>query len=77
MLSKEFLTERGYCCGHGCLMCPYEPKHTKGNTKLMSDSYGSAKELGKKTLIGFVGAPWTLLIYMINLNTAFILTNQW
>ena len=51
MLSKEFLTERGYCCGHGCLMCPYEPKHTKGNTKLMSDSYGSAKELGKKTLI--------------------------
>ena len=51
MLSREFLTERGYCCGLGCLMCPYEPKHTKGNTKLMSDSYGSAKELGKKTLI--------------------------
>ena len=35
MLSKEFLTERGYCCGHGCLMCPYEPEHTKGVTKLM------------------------------------------
>tara|TARA_R100000030_G_scaffold91157_1_gene76096 strand:+ start:211 stop:906 length:696 start_codon:yes stop_codon:yes gene_type:complete len=35
MLSREFLTERGYCCGHGCLMCPYEPKHIKGNTKLM------------------------------------------
>ena len=34
MLSKEFLTERGYCCGHGCLMCPYEPKHTEGNTTL-------------------------------------------
>ena len=34
MLSKEFLTERGYCCGHGCLMCPYEPKHIKDNTKL-------------------------------------------
>ena len=34
MLSKEFLTERGYCCGHGCLMCPYEPKHTEGNTVL-------------------------------------------
>ena len=51
MLSREFLIQRGYCCGLGCLMCPYEPKHTKGNTKLMSDSYGSAKELGKKTLI--------------------------
>ena len=35
MLSKEFLLERGYCCGLGCLMCPYEPKHTKGNTNLM------------------------------------------
>ena len=32
MLSREFLLERGYCCGHGCLMCPYEPKHKKGNT---------------------------------------------
>ena len=32
MLSREFLTERGYCCGHGCLMCPYIPKHIEGNT---------------------------------------------
>ena len=46
MLSKEFLTERGYCCGHGCLMCPYEPKHTKGNTNLMG--YGNIE---KKILI--------------------------
>ena len=46
MLSKEFLTERGYCCGHGCLMCPYEPKHTKGNKNLMG--YGNIE---KKTLI--------------------------
>ena len=37
MLSKEFLKERGYCCGHGCLMCPYEPKHTKDNTVLAED----------------------------------------
>ena len=35
MLSRGFLIERGYCCGNGCLMCPYEPKHTKGVTKLM------------------------------------------
>ena len=46
MLSRQFLIERGYCCGHGCIMCPYEPKHTKGNTELMS--YGDVK---KKTLI--------------------------
>ena len=31
MLSRQFLVDRGYCCGHGCLMCPYIPKHIKGN----------------------------------------------
>jgi len=34
LLSREFLIERGYCCGHGCLMCPYFPKHKKDNTNL-------------------------------------------
>ena len=51
MLSKQFLIKRGYCCGMGCLMCPYEPKHIEGNTNLMSETYGAASELGKKTLI--------------------------
>ena len=44
MLSQEFLIERGYCCGHGCLMCPYEPKHTKGNT-IMSGKKGTYYEI--------------------------------
>ena len=34
MLSRDFLVSRGYCCGHGCLMCPYDPKHIKDNTLL-------------------------------------------
>tara|TARA_B100000902_G_scaffold258146_1_gene244401 strand:+ start:574 stop:759 length:186 start_codon:yes stop_codon:yes gene_type:complete len=34
MLSREFLLDRGYCCGHGCFMCPYEPKHQKGNENI-------------------------------------------
>ena len=46
MLSEDFLIQRGYCCGHGCLMCPYEPKHKEGNTNLMG--YGN---VNKKTLI--------------------------
>ena len=46
MLSQEFLIQRGYCCGHGCLMCPYEPKHTEGNTNLMG-----YENTNKKTLI--------------------------
>tara|TARA_R110002020_G_scaffold278675_2_gene494096 strand:- start:871 stop:1584 length:714 start_codon:yes stop_codon:yes gene_type:complete len=51
MLSEKYLIDRGFCCGHGCLMCPYEPKHTEGNIKLMSETYGEAKELEKKILI--------------------------
>ncbi len=48
MLSKEFLIERGYCCGHGCLMCPYEPKHTKGNTKLNGKNKKNTRDKDKK-----------------------------
>lgn len=32
-LTKEFLIQRGYCCGHKCINCPYVPKHTKGSIK--------------------------------------------
>ena len=46
MLSKEFLTERGYCCGHGCLMCPYEPKHQKGNKTMSNPFWGDEDEEG-------------------------------
>ena len=36
MLSKQFLIKRKLCCGNGCLMCPYIPKHTKGSFKIMN-----------------------------------------
>jgi hypothetical protein len=29
-----FLIQQGKCCGNGCKNCPYDPKHTKGNTDL-------------------------------------------
>lgn len=28
-LSREFLLNRGFCCGNGCLNCPYMKKKTK------------------------------------------------
>jgi len=34
MLSREFLIKRGHCCGHGCLMCPYVPKHIENNNEI-------------------------------------------
>ncbi len=36
MLSKQFLIKQKQCCGKGCLMCPYSPKHTKGSYKIMN-----------------------------------------
>ena len=29
-----FLIQQGKCCGNGYKHCPYDPKHTKGNTDL-------------------------------------------
>lgn len=36
-LSREFLLNRGYCCGNGCLNCPYKPKT---NMQEQQPSYG-------------------------------------
>ena len=46
MLSREFLIERGHCCGHGCLMCPYEPKHQKGNKTMSNPFWGDEDKEG-------------------------------
>ena len=34
MLTSQFLIDEKVCCGRGCRMCPYEPRHIKGNTDL-------------------------------------------
>ncbi len=34
MLSRFFLLKNKKCCGEGCLMCPYEPKHFQ-NSKII------------------------------------------
>ena len=33
VMTEEYHKRRGSCCGNGCLQCPYEPKHERGNTK--------------------------------------------
>ena len=38
VFTEHYLKQRKTCCGNGCRHCPFEPKHTKGNTKL-SDNY--------------------------------------
>ena len=36
MLSREFLIEQKQCCGKGCFMCPYLPRHKQGSKKIMN-----------------------------------------
>ena len=32
MLSRLMLLKNKKCCGEGCLMCPYNPKHLKDSS---------------------------------------------
>ena len=34
VFTGEYLKKRSECCGNGCKHCPFDPKHTKGNSKL-------------------------------------------
>ncbi len=34
VFTEEYHKNRGYCCGNGCLNCPFEPKAQKGNTTI-------------------------------------------
>ena len=38
VMTEEYHKRRGRCCGNGCLHCPYEPRHERGNTDLQEKS---------------------------------------
>ena len=37
MLSRVFLIKQGHCCGHKCLMCPYEKMHSGKSKKIRNE----------------------------------------
>jgi len=37
MLSRVFLIKQGNCCGHKCLMCPYEKMHSGKSKKIRNE----------------------------------------
>lgn len=37
-LTKEYLLERGSCCGSKCKNCPYTPKHVLGSKDIQDDN---------------------------------------
>ncbi len=60
MLSRDFLIERGRCCGLGCLMCPYVPKHKKDNNEIFIKT---KKIIQGKTEGTYAVLPQTLWYY--------------
>jgi hypothetical protein len=36
--------KRGYCCGSGCRHCPYDPRWTKGETRVAEPQSEQIKE---------------------------------
>jgi hypothetical protein len=39
VMSEDYHIKRGSCCGNGCLHCPYEPKHERGNKVLQESQH--------------------------------------
>ena len=37
VMTESYHIIRGRCCGNGCLHCPYEPKHQRGNTNVVTN----------------------------------------
>ena len=50
MLSRVFLIKQGKCCGHKCLMCPYENKHSGKSIKIRKSVIQSLEKWEKKEL---------------------------
>lgn len=43
VFSREYHLRRAYGCGSGCLHCPFEPRHQRGNTNTEKEGTNSNK----------------------------------
>ena len=50
MLSRVFLIKQGHCCGHKCLMCPYEEMHSGKSKKIRNDVIGQLQDWEKEEI---------------------------
>ena len=69
MLTSQFLINEKVCCGRGCRMCPYEPKHVKGNTELQK-RWDISQKKSYNIAMNKIGIP------MIGLGTWLIPNDQ-
>ena len=50
MLSRVFLIKQGHCCGHKCLMCPYEKMHSGKSKKIRNDVIAQLQDWEKQEI---------------------------
>ena len=50
MLSIVFLIKQGHCCGHKCLMCPYEKMHSGKSKKIRNEVIMQLQDREKEEL---------------------------
>ena len=50
MLSRVFLIKQGHCCGHKCLMCPYEDMHSGKSKKIRNEVIGQLQDWEKQEI---------------------------
>ena len=62
MLSSQFLINQKQCCGNGCRMCPYEPRHIEGNSTLQK-RWNISEKKSYNTIMNKIDIP------MIGLGT--------
>ena len=41
VFTENFHLRRGVCCGSGCINCPFDPQHQRGNRKTKMHSFDS------------------------------------
>jgi hypothetical protein len=45
VFTRLYHLKRGYCCGSGCRHCPYDPRRTKGETRVAhEDLFAESQE---------------------------------
>ena len=48
VFTATYLSERGYCCGNGCMNCPYDyvnvPDNQRSKLSIKETTYESSKE---------------------------------
>lgn len=55
-LSREFLINRGWCCGNACKNCPYFPSNTKGSSEVLAETI--LKNIKNKYMWSIDGETW-------------------